>query len=146
MLTRFYSQSTGCTYIPEIHDTMPGDAVEINEQVYHDVIANPAQGLIRSHDADGRPLLIKAPASSLSVDELVASERGWRDAQVNSTEWLVTRHRDEQDLQQATTLQAEQFAELLLYRQALRDWPQSDLFPAFESRPLAPTWLDELTL
>ncbi|MGR3893567.1 phage tail assembly chaperone [Pseudomonas sp. 1176_21] len=145
MLTRFYSQSTGCTYMPETHDTMPDDAVQISEQIYHDVIANPAQGMIRSHDAEGRPILVAPPQSSLSPDELFAYERGWRDDQVNSTEWLVNRHRDEQDMQLTTTLQAEQFAELLQYRQALRDWPQSELFPAIEHRPEPPAWLADMT-
>ncbi|MDB1113776.1 phage tail assembly chaperone [Pseudomonas extremaustralis] len=75
------------------------------------------------------------------VDQLAALERDWRDAEVSSTEWLVTRHRDEQDLQRATTLSSEQFAEVLTYRQELRDWPQSPDFPDREHRPIAPAWI-----
>lgn len=72
-------------------------------------------------------------------------ERGWRDSQINSTEWLAGRHRDEQDMKMATTLQASQFDELLQYRQALRDWPQSEAFPSAEHRPEPPAWLIDMT-
>ena len=82
-------------------------------------------------------------APVVSLDDLVAAERGWRNDQVSSTEWLVTRHRDEQDMQLPTTLQVEQFAELQLYRQALRDWPQSPDFPASQKRPETPPWVAE---
>jgi hypothetical protein len=53
----------------------------------------------------------------------------------------VTRHRDEQELGRGTTLKAAQYLELLEYRQALRDWPDSSGFPATFSRPSAPAWL-----
>lgn len=145
MLTRFYSQSTGCTYMPTVHDTMPDDAVEISEQVYSDVIANPAPGKVRGHDAQGLPILIDPPVHVLTVDELAAAERLWRDGQVSTTEWLVTRHRDELDMQRPTTLTAEQFAQLLTYRQELRDWPLALQFPSPAGRPVAPPWIAEQT-
>lgn len=68
-------------------------------------------------------------------------ERAWRDNALLDVRWLRERHRDEQDLQRATTLTSEQFTELLGYLQQLRDWPQSELFPAIEHRPVAPPWL-----
>ncbi|WP_439125648.1 MAG: phage tail assembly chaperone [Pseudomonas rhizophila] len=85
------------------------------------------------------------PESLRTDEDLAVSERGWRDAEVSVTEWLVTRHRDEQDMQLATTLPAEQFAELLSYRQALRDWPAAEAFPDSAQRPVAPRWLAEQT-
>ncbi|WP_313364388.1 phage tail assembly chaperone [Pseudomonas sp.] len=72
-------------------------------------------------------------------------ERAWRNAEVEQVKWLRERHRDEQDLQKPTTLTNEQFAELLTYLQALRDWPQSADFPAIEHRPVAPPWIAEQT-
>lgn len=78
-------------------------------------------------------------------DSLVASERVWRDAEMHASEWLVTRHRDEQDLKQETTLTAAQFSELLNYRQALRDWPQSPNFPDSQNRPVVLSWLASQT-
>ncbi|WP_256205396.1 MULTISPECIES: phage tail assembly chaperone [unclassified Pseudomonas] len=126
-----------------LHHTMPEDVVPIDEARYNEVIANPDPAKVRSHDADGLPVLIDAPAWQPTADELAAHERVWRDTQVSETEWLVARQRDEQDMQLATTLTAEQFTELLTYRQALRDWPQSGLFPDAEQRPVAPPWIAE---
>lgn len=61
-MNRYYSRSTGCTYLPGIHgDAMPDDAVPISEQRYQDTIANPAPGKKRSHDEQGLPILIDPP-------------------------------------------------------------------------------------
>lgn len=144
-MERLYSQTTGTCYIPGIHSEIPGDAVSISDERYDAVIANPQEGKVRSHDAQGLPVLIDPPVIELTAEDLAANERAWRDAEVSSTEWLVTRHRDEQDMQLATTLTAEQFAELLVYRQALRDWPQSEAFPDTAQRPVAPPWIAEQT-
>ncbi|WP_225970881.1 phage tail assembly chaperone [Pseudomonas fluorescens] len=75
----------------------------------------------------------------------VDAERVWRNSELQATEWLVTRHRDEQDLNRAPSLTAEQFSELLTYRQTLRDWPQTGEFPGAEFRPVAPSWIAEQT-
>lgn len=83
-----------------------------------------------------------APQLSIVEDEeLMAAERAWRQSSLSATEWRVTRHRDEQELGRGTTLKASQYLELLEYRQALRDWPDSGQFPAPVSRPSAPQWL-----
>lgn len=71
----------------------------------------------------------------------LAAARTWRQSSLSATEWWVTRHRDEQELGRGTTLKAGQYLELLEYRQALRDWPDSSQFPSTVSRPLVPTWL-----
>lgn len=85
------------------------------------------------------------PAPELTAEEEAqqqeAVERAWRDAELNATQWPVARHRDELDAGTATTLSADQFAELLAYRQALRDWPAAKAFPDSTARPAAPTWL-----
>lgn len=75
--------------------------------------------------------------------EQIDAERVWRNFELQGTEWLVTRHRDEQDLERPPTLTPEQFSELLTYRQALRDWPQAGTFPSVEFRPVAPSWIAE---
>ncbi|QNH04446.1 phage tail protein [Pseudomonas sp. B11D7D] len=56
-----YSQSTGCTYFEGTAD-IPPDAKPLDEQRFHSVIANPTPGKVRSHDAEGLPILIDAPA------------------------------------------------------------------------------------
>lgn len=75
---RYYSKSTGCTYLDGIHDFMPADAVEISDDRYQSVIANPSPGKIRSHDADGLPILIDPPPFVPTADDhraAVAAER-----------------------------------------------------------------------
>lgn len=144
MSERLYSKTTGSCYY-STHANIPDDAIPIEEDRFISVIISPPHGKVRSHDAEGLPILIDAPVHVMTVDELAAAERLWRDSQVSSTEWLVNRHRDEMDMQRQTTLTTEQFAQLLTYRQELRDWPQSDLFPSIEHRPQPPTWLADLT-
>jgi hypothetical protein len=69
--------------------------------------------------------------------------RAWRDSEIESIKWLRERHRDELDLGIAHVLTDGQFAQLLTYMQALRDWPQVLDFPAMESRPVVPSWIAE---
>lgn len=142
-MKRYYSHITGNCYLENGPAPIPPEAIEISDERYEEVIANPDPAKVRSHDGQGLPILIDPPVAVLTGEELAAIERAWRDGEVSSTEWLVTRHRDEQDMQLTTTLHAEQFAELLEYRQGLRDWPQSEHFPAIEYRPVAPPWLAE---
>lgn len=67
---RFYSPSTGCTYLRSISDLMPSDSIELPDEIFQTVITNPEPGKIRSHDADGLPILIDPPAYILTTDEL----------------------------------------------------------------------------
>ena len=91
----------------------------------------------------GEPQLIDRSAPS--VEELQARERVWRSVELNRHEWLMTRHRDEQDMNRPGTLTPEQLAELLHYRQALRDWPPVADAPRQERRPQPPAWLAEIS-
>lgn len=68
-MQRYYSKATGSTYFHGMHD-MPPDVKPINEDRYLAVIANPTPGKIRSHDAQGLPILIAPPAYVPSTDEL----------------------------------------------------------------------------
>lgn len=67
---RYYSRSTGCTYLPELHGQLPADAVPIPDNIYLTVIANPAPGKVRAHDADGLPMLVDPPVFAPTVDQL----------------------------------------------------------------------------
>ncbi|MCP1489322.1 hypothetical protein J3D48_005635 [Pseudomonas fluorescens] len=60
-MQRFYSASTGTTYLSSIHTTMPADAKPISDERYLQVIANPAPQKVRGHDLDGLPILIDPP-------------------------------------------------------------------------------------
>jgi hypothetical protein len=68
-MQRFYSQQTGSTYLQGIH-IIPPDAVPISEARYLQVIANPEPGLVRSHDAEGLPILVPPPTSVPTGAEL----------------------------------------------------------------------------
>ncbi|MBK5525374.1 hypothetical protein JFT86_00300 [Pseudomonas sp. TH06] len=86
---------------------------------------------------------IPVSAQGIVVEDQMpeTAARAWRQSRLSSTEWQVTRHRDEQELGRGTTLKAQHYLELLEYRQALRDWPDSGHFPSVVSRPSAPVWL-----
>lgn len=141
-MKRFYSASTQSSYLQGLHSVMPADAIEISEALYLSVIGNPPPGKIRAHDERGLPYLVDAPEV---VPDLAAEERQWRDAELTSVMWLRERHRDQLEVEAPTTLTVEQFKELLVYMQALRDWPQSPDFPQIEYRPVAPPWISEQT-
>lgn len=69
----YYSKTTGCTYLPAIHgDAMPADVVPISAKTYHEVLACPAEGKVRGHDAQGRPILIDPPLYVPTVEEFCA--------------------------------------------------------------------------
>lgn len=84
--------------------------------------------------------LAASPEPSLNLDVI---EREWRDADLVAIAWLRDRHRDQREIEALTTLSAEQFRELLVYMQALRDWPQSHDFPIRGQRPTPPAWIAE---
>ena len=122
---------------------LTGDAVgrpciELTHDQYRELAG---QALALSDE--GWPVL----AASLppTAEQLEASERAWRDGELSSTEWLMARHRDELDIGKATTLSAEQYSELLAWRQLLRDWPAADGFPGIENRPPKPEWIEQQT-
>lgn len=77
-----------------------------------------------------------------SPEALAVAERFWRDGALAANEWLVSRHRDEADMGEPTTLTGEQLSTLLVYRKQLRDWPAVSAFPDSAGRPVAPEWLD----
>lgn len=79
------------------------------------------------------------PTAQLAAQKLAA--RQVRDQAITDSQWLVDRHRDQVDAAVATTLTAAQFTELLVYRQALRDWPTAADFPSLPDLPAAPAWL-----
>ena len=136
----FFSASVNGFYTDEINgSSYPVDAIEITEQEWRQILYEVSQGKIIEIDDSGKPFTIERPPET--EEQLAARERAWRDAEVNSNEWLASRHRDQQDMQLSTTLTTDQFTELLAYRQTLRDWPQTEAFPDSAQRPIAPPWI-----
>ncbi|UVM63289.1 phage tail assembly chaperone [Pseudomonas sp. B21-010] len=136
----FFCAETGGFYPGEPYgDAIDKVCVELAQKEYQD---------LRNSIDQGKEIIVvngwpKAVDRITPPDQLIAFERNWRDSEIRNTEWLVTRHRDEQDLQLTPTLTLERFSELLAYRQALRDWPQAEVFPDIEFRPVAPAWIAE---
>lgn len=137
----FFSPTTCGAYRPEIHGAdMPADVVEVSESVWQALLDELSVSPKKmSSRPDGQPVLIDPPP--LDTDELAAVERAWRDAQLALTDPLVSRHRDEVEGGGATSVTADQYTKLQVYRRQLRDWPQGEQFPLAEHRPSAPTWL-----
>ena len=119
--------------------SMPDDALEVSREVYERMSRVREEGGRVVPDEEGIP--IAAPALLPTSEELAEKARRWRDGVISASEWIVARHRDEIDMAQETMITPEQFSELLRYRQALRDWPTAEGFPAADLRPTPPDWL-----
>lgn len=144
-MTIYYSSNPRGFYDDRLHgENIPEGAKEITSERHQELLEGQSQGKIIREDADGYPVLIEPPP--LTPEEVAAIERNWRDGALVATDGVITRHRDERDMGRSTTLTDEQFAGLLGYRQALRDWPQGGEFPLVDHRPIAPPWLAEQNL
>lgn len=143
-MTLFYSFAERGFFDSGIHDSIPDDAVEVSSAKRREILNGVGRGKLVERADSGEPVLVDPvhdPEALQALERQV--ERGWRDTEFSRVQWLRDRHRDEQEQQMVTTLTDEQFAELLGYLQALRDWPQSNAFPASDSRPVAPPWIAE---
>lgn len=102
----------------------------------------PFQGEVSEDDPRYQAYLMAWTVQDIAPSD-EQTERAWRDGELSSVVWLRDRHRDQLELSTDTTLTAEQFNELLVFMQALRDWPQSEQFPVIEYRPVTPPWIAE---
>lgn len=116
---------------------VPENAVEISEETFSRSINERDGQWVITGDGE----VIKAPFPAPTADQLADDERAWRNGEINAAQWLSVRHRDQMEIGADTTLTAEQFRELLVYMQSLRDWPQSEQFPMIDQRPVAPAWI-----
>lgn len=135
----FTSKTTGSFYDASINTSMPADVVEISADLHAELLAGQSEGKVIAWGDDGYPVLVDPPLPSLEV--LAATERVWRDGQLAATDGVVSRHRDELEEGQETTLTPTQYTELQAYRRALRNWPEAGEFPLIEHRPPSPLWL-----
>ncbi|UVL57544.1 phage tail assembly chaperone [Pseudomonas sp. B21-035] len=125
--------------IEGVHD-IPAHAVKVADELWFRLVNE--QDCIWRLRANGS--IEKEPLPEV-VTDYAKVERAWRDVELQATEWLTTRHRDEQGIGRSTTLTSEQYGEVLAYRQKLRDWPQTSNFPESSKRPSAPIWLTTQT-
>ncbi|WP_095119246.1 phage tail assembly chaperone [Pseudomonas sp. Irchel s3f10] len=136
----YFSPATSGFYHSDVHGvSIPSDAFALSEGEYCGLVSNAPKGTVLSLNSEGRPerFFLAEPSSD-------AQERMWRDKALELTQWLVLRDAEELEMGEGTTLRTEEFKELLVYRQALRDWPNQPDFPDSHSRPVEPDWLEDL--
>ncbi|WP_259745342.1 phage tail assembly chaperone [Pseudomonas protegens] len=138
-----YSFETASWYHPDYNSEIPADVVEVEQSLRDELLAGVGINTVIVKGKDGTPEL--GPRPPASPAQFMAKERRWRDVELTSVMWLRERHRDQLEIEAPTTLTGEQFKELLVYMQSLRDWPQSPDFPQIEHRPVAPPWIAEQT-
>ena len=113
---------------------------EISEARRDALLAEESTGKVLKPDTNGFPIaMFAAPPTGAQLAE---RERVWRDTELASVMWLRERHRDQLEIEAPTSINREQFRELLHYMQELRDWPQSADFPNGQKRPAAPLWVN----
>lgn len=134
----FFCAETGGFYLPGMQPAALV-CVEITNATHAELRAQNAAGKIISAGVDGTPIAIDPPPPS--EEQIAAKERAWRDAQLSLASVMRDRHRDQVEIGVATTLSSELFTELLMYMQALRDWPQTSDFPDSLYRPVPPSWI-----
>ncbi|MHA7123970.1 phage tail assembly chaperone [Achromobacter xylosoxidans] len=148
MTTYHFSPSRLAFYPDNLRDVYeaspqgwPDDGVEVSPELYERLYSEHLQGRVFCAGPDGEPMT-KEPDPP-SPEQLAATERAWRGSLLNATDALVQRHRDELEDGTSTTLSAEQYQELQVYRHALREWPEAEGFPSTDLRPVAPAWLSQ---
>jgi hypothetical protein len=137
----FFAQTLGFDRVESPSPELPEGAVEITHAQYAELFAGQATGKVISASASGQPVLTDPV---ISPEAAITHERAWRNAVLRDTQWLVWRDAEELEVGDGTTLRAEEFKQLLAYRQALRDWPNDPEFPDPQARPVEPDWLEGL--
>ncbi|MBX8467532.1 MULTISPECIES: phage tail assembly chaperone [unclassified Pseudomonas] len=129
----YWSPSTQGFFDSRVNTAIPKDAVEISPAHRDELMDGCRRNQVIVCRANGFPIL--ADAAPMTPEDLANAERHWRDAQLVKTDPLITRHRDELETMEKTTLSAENYTTLQQYRRDLRDWPSSTQFPAIANRP-----------
>lgn len=114
-MSKFYSKSTGGFYSHDVHgkDGIPGDAHEITDEYWQELLTLQGQGKRIVAGTHGGPIAMDPdPGPGLLAQ---------RDNALRDTDWLVCRHRDEVEFSpHQTTLTHEQYKSLQKWRRDLR--------------------------
>lgn len=121
---KYYSDSTKGFYAPEVHITIPDDAIGVNEDHYNELLAGQATGAKIIIVKDGEVLLEDVVPSE---DEAVDFLRKKRNELLLASDWT-----------QLADAQVDKGA-WATYRQELRDLPQNTTDPFNPVWPVAPT-------
>lgn len=71
----FYSPSTGGFYLENVHDYIPDDAVEIDNETYSSLLSGQEKGLVITADKKGKPQLSNPPALTKAEESALAEAR-----------------------------------------------------------------------
>lgn len=124
--------------IKDRYEDWPVDGVDISPEEYASFSTPPHENLVIGADELGYPIWVEKPAPT--YDEKCTDARRYRDDDISSSMWVVERHRSQSELNIETTLSTQQYTELLVYHQALRNWPEQPGWPDIEMPP-KPAWL-----
>ncbi|MGU7812023.1 phage tail assembly chaperone [Burkholderia sp. AW49-1] len=116
--------------------------IDITDVQWLALIDAQAVGKCLIVDSAGKPAAIDPPPPTRA--EIANAKRADRDAALARTDWLVARHQDEKLIGDGTTMTAEQFAALVKYRQALRDFTDAQGWPNIDL-PTAPLFVTSAT-
>ncbi|WP_406869747.1 phage tail assembly chaperone [Paraburkholderia fungorum] len=112
--------------------------IAITDEQHAALLAGQSAGKRMAVDADNKPVLLDSlPPTDAQLDPV---KRGQRDAALKASDWFAARHQDELLIGKGTSLNAAQLDELLIYRKALRDLPESPDWPNVEL-PAAPSFV-----
>lgn len=101
----------------------------------------PLYQAVRAYLDEGGKFTKYAEDVFVESDPLVLA-RLWAETSLQTSETLVAQYRDARDLGETPSITSGQFAALLTWRQAVREWPKATQYPAESSRPGKPEWLD----
>lgn len=130
----FYAKSTGGFYTPEINgEDIPGDAVEIMEDEYLELLQAQAEGKIITSDDKGNPIAIDPPPPA--QEELVAQAERKKASLLQQAANAIAPLQDASDLNIATDDEKQQLTDWKKYRVLLMridtskapaiEWPTS---------------------
>ena len=121
------SASAPTLSVPNPDCQIPADAIEITLEEHRALLSAQSKGKVILAGPNGRPVAVDPPPPT--TEERSIALRLQRDQLLHDTEWMVVRHREQMEAALMTSLSADQFKRLLVYRQTLRDVPEQQAFP-----------------
>lgn len=123
----FYSAIRAGFYDDGIHDVLPSDAVPVTAEHHRQLMADQAQGMVIIADADGAPIAIEQPG--LTAEEELEALRAERNRLLAASDYTQMPDAPLTDGQREAWR---------IYRQVLRDLPETNSNPAECEWPAAP--------
>ena len=124
----YYSPATSGFYDDEIHATLPGDAVMITADLHAQLLTDQSQGQMIAAGPDGTPVAVDRPTPT--PEQAMADLRAQRDRLLRESDFSQFLDAPIND---------EQRAAWRVYRQALRDLPETAPDPLAVDWPAAPS-------